>query len=144
MTWTAGDVCLAASSPPSDPALIILVDPTHSRGSDMDRRYDANDAAELRAFDAALWELMNPARSYYWYPDAEVFAAAHARIWQLVEQHGDLEQPVFLRIAPPDGRAPLVDIEQPELNASPVTIVTVEGIELIGGQPERREDPAGS
>lgn len=109
----------------------------------MDRRYDANNAAELRAFDAALWELMRPARTYYWYPDAEVFAAAHARIWQLVEHHGDLEQPVFLRIARREGRAPLVDIEQTQLDASPVTIVSVEGIELIGGQPERREDPAG-
>jgi Subunit ChlI of Mg-chelatase len=54
----------------------------------------------------------------------------------------DLELPVFLRIVPREGSAPLVEIEQPQLDADPVTIVTVDGIELIGG-PEKRERPTG-
>lgn len=110
----------------------------------MDRRYDANDAEELQAFDAALWEMIKPARDFYWHPDADVFAAAHARIWQRFEQLGDLELPVFLRIVRREGRAPLVAIEQPQLDPGPITIVTVEGIELIGGPPERPRYSAGT
>jgi hypothetical protein len=102
------------------------------------RRYDANDSEQLHAFYEQLWPMMQAAREYYYNREAEVFGAAHARIWQLVEKNGDIEEPVFLRIVPREGRAPLVEIEQPQLDAGPITIVTVEGIELIGGPPEQR------
>jgi hypothetical protein len=112
---------------------------------DEEGRYNANDAEQLRAFYEQLWPMMQAARDYYYNREAEVFGAGTARIWQFVEKHGDIEEPVFLRIVPREGRAPLVEIEQPQLDAGPVTIVTVEGIELIGGQPEQRGYPlAGS
>lgn len=57
----------------------------------------------------------------------------HRRLWQLVEEHGDLDLPVFLRIVLREAAAPLVDIVQPQPDSAP--ICTVDGIELIGGPP---------
>jgi hypothetical protein len=104
---------------------------------DEGRLYDANDAAELRTFDETLWPLMEGARKYFYSRAGEMFGA-HANLWKLVEQHGDLDQPIWLRIVLREHLAPLVEILQGPRDGDKVVIVTVDGIDLIGGDPRHR------
>jgi hypothetical protein len=106
-----------------------------------ERWYDANDAEQLRAFDDDLWAALAAARAYFeeglgplkgvW----DLFGANHRGLWVLVEQHGNLDLPVQLRIVPREKRAPVVEIRQTQLDESELVVITVDGLELIGGKP---------
>jgi hypothetical protein len=93
--------------------------------------------AQLNLFYAALWPMMKAARDYYYDPDAERHGAAHHDVFALVEQNGgDLDRAFTMRIVPREGgRAPLVEISQPQMDADPKILCTVDGIDLIGGKP---------
>jgi hypothetical protein len=69
-----------------------------------DRRYDANNAEDMQAFDAEVTDALKPAR-------VPLLGVGHRAIWELVEQHGNVELPTFVRVELRlDG--PFVSIEQ--------------------------------
>lgn len=88
-----------------------------------DRRYDANNAEDMEAFDAEVTDALKPVR-------IPLFGVGHRVIWQLVEQYGNVEHPTFLLVERRlDG--PFVTIEQTKPGGSARAIWTGPAPQLI-------------